>query len=185
MHLPLTRLPTPWDRTLSSSSTYLLGNTVGTDSVTFDRTQWSVDKGKGHVLEAGAGYKKAPMATQNDKVIPVRRPLNAPLRKGKKKLRRNLTKLLKAKRDVESVPQRFLLSTPSLGHMGWKQPTQIAFFPTLTKQFSLGVTCSLNETLENVIMVTIFRFLAGKFPPPFSFFLPFNLLGDVLHGDYS
>lgn len=85
------------------------------------------------------------MATQNDKVIPVRRPPSAPLMKGKKTLVRDLTKLLKEKRDEESMPQRFLLTTLSLGHMCWKQHTQTAFLTTPTKQSYLGVTCSLHE----------------------------------------
>lgn len=34
-------------------------------------------------------------------------------------------------------------------------------------------------------MVTIFRILEGNLSPPFSFFLPFNLLRDVQHDGYS
>lgn len=55
MHLPQTWLPTPWDLTSSLRSTHLLDSSVGGDSVTFDGIHWSVDKGKGHVLDAGAG----------------------------------------------------------------------------------------------------------------------------------
>ena len=54
-HLPLTGLPSLWDLTSSWRSPYLLDSARGTDSVTLDRSHCSVDKGRGHVLESGAG----------------------------------------------------------------------------------------------------------------------------------
>lgn len=39
----------------------------------------AVERYNGKVFEDGAGYTKAPMPTQNAKMIPVRRPPKAPL----------------------------------------------------------------------------------------------------------
>lgn len=53
--LLLTLWPTLWDLPLPLKSPYLLDNAGGTNSVAFDGIHWFVDKGKGHVLEAGGG----------------------------------------------------------------------------------------------------------------------------------
>lgn len=141
---PLAPGPSPW-------SVYLLGKTEGAEVVRFVGTHFSIDKGSGRVLDSGAGYTKAPMVTQADTVMPVRRPPRAPLtvEKGEKWMRPG--RLGKEQGDEASSAWRWQESTSSPGHMTGAHHPHI----NATVHFLCRRSCSLYE-LESSIMMKSF-----------------------------